>query len=185
MSKIGQMVKETIDFSNNTVQTLSFTKACEAFNETAKKNFGKDNISENEYANFYKENWWLINLIGLPGSFPVEDEIVETAKTKIFMMGTIYKIEDIILYLVKKNLKTRGLPMGFEFHNLSIFELEENKVMIPKQLIYGILGAVVFNPINKDEEIEENYWIGFGGYKMFVSELWGRMDLAERAMKYG
>ncbi len=184
MSKIGQIVKETIDFSNRVVPSLAFTKACEAFSETAKKHFGKENISEKEYLEFFKENWWLINFIGLPGVFPVDEEITKTAREKIYKIGSAIKMDEIIFYILTKNLTTRGLPMGMEFNTFTKFELVETKILIPQQLIFGILGTAVFNPLNKDEEIPENYWLDFRGYKMFVSELWGRMDLVERAMKY-
>ncbi len=184
MSQIGSLVKEAIELSNRNVPSLAFTKACAAYNETVKKYFDKKNVTENEQREFFNENWWIINFVGLPKALPVTKDIIEESKKKIYKQGASFSIEDVLLFIILKNLTTKGLPMGFEFQKFTKFELVNEKILIPQQLIFGILSVVIFNPINEDEEIEESYWIGFGYLSMFVSELWGRKDLLERVMKY-
>jgi hypothetical protein len=180
MSEIGKLVAETIEFSASTVSTRAFTGACHAFCETAKKRYEQDQISHSLVLKFVKENWWLIDFIGLPDEMPVSDEVILLSKKKIFKEGTTFQIEEIIAYLIMQNTTTKGLPFGMEFAAVHDMRIEDDKVLIPKKLISGILGVVVFHPINKDETIDESYWMSFRGFKMFISELWGREDLVAR-----
>jgi len=40
------------------------------------------------------------------------------------------------------------------------------------------------NPVNKAEIISDNYWFNVSSYKMFKSEFWGKIDWAERIVKF-
>jgi hypothetical protein len=180
MSEIGKLVAETIEFSGSTVSTRAFTGACQAFCETAKKRYEQDQISHNLVLKFVKENWWLMKFIGLPDEEPISEEVIEESKKKLFKTGSMFQIEEIIAYLIMQNTTTKGLPIGMEFAAVHAIRVEDGKVLIPKKLISGILGVVVFHPINKDETIDETYWMSFRGFKMFISELWGREDLVAR-----
>ena len=46
-----------------------------------------------------------------------------------------------------------------------------------------MLAAVITSPLNKAEAVPDSYWIAVGTFKMFVSEWWGRIDLAKRVVK--
>ena len=182
MSEIGNLVQETIDFGGRNVPTRAFSTACQAFNETAKKHFGEENLTEKEIEHFVKENWWLISFMGFPQALPVSDEILEEARNKILKKGHAIQIEEIVSFIISKNLVTNGLPIGIEFDVSYRFDFRQDRVYIPQKLIYGLLGVSIFHPLNKDETLDENYWFEFGGFRMFVSELWGRQDLVERAI---
>lgn len=56
-------------------------------------------------------------------------------------------------------------------------------LVLNQGLVWGLLAAVVTSPLNKSETVPESYWLTIGTFKMFVSEWWGRLDLAKRIVK--
>ncbi len=46
------------------------------------------------------------------------------------------------------------------------------------------LAALPRGKFIKDEIISDNYWFNISSFKMFVSEFWGRIGLAERIVKF-
>jgi hypothetical protein len=46
-----------------------------------------------------------------------------------------------------------------------------------------LIAAIVFCPINNNESIPNQYWLQVADFKMFISELWGKMDIAKRVVK--
>jgi hypothetical protein len=92
--------------------------------------------------------------------------------------------EEIVLLLLRETLKTGGMPRQFAFNASGKFEVKNDRLLLPPGLVNGLLGSVIFHPVNKDETIGEKYWMNISDFKMFVTELWGRQDLAERIMKF-
>jgi len=92
--------------------------------------------------------------------------------------------QEIVSLAVTETLKRGLMPDQFAFNSTGIFEITDKKLLFPNGLICGLLGSVIFNPANKDETIGDRYWISISDFKMFVSELFGRDDLAARIMKF-
>ena len=184
MTEIGQLVQEAIHCSGRNLSAKAFSSGCKAFDLTMKKQLEKDEISTLESKNFINEHWWIIEFMGLQGRGPISDEILEGMKKKIPGFGPKQMTDDILAYVVKQNLITNSMPIGFEFQHSTFFELKDEKVLVPNRFVYGLIGTAIFHPLNKDEEILDNYWLEFGSFRMFVSELWGRSDLLERAVRF-
>jgi hypothetical protein len=87
------------------------------------------------------------------------------------------------VHLVSQTLRLGHIPDGFGFTRGNDIEMKNNVLLIPVTLISGLLAFSVVHPSNADEEVPEKYWISIGDFKMFISEFWGRMDLAERIRK--
>jgi hypothetical protein len=92
--------------------------------------------------------------------------------------------EEIVLLVILQTLKLNRLPNVFAVNSRGIFEIKEDKLFLPIGLINGLLGSIIFNPANQNEKIGKNYWISIADFKMFISELWGRSDLAARIMRF-
>ena len=141
--------------------------------------FGKLVYAEGEYYHYmwdpiasYKD--WRVGLP--PQWYPTHSNAYYTgitggSFTKVSCMGIPSKIS----HLQASNNRYKN-PFGTE--------IEKDKLMLPKSLLFALLGSVVFNPVNKDETVADRYWLNIWDFKMFISELWGRMDLAERVIKH-
>ncbi|NNF00490.1 MAG: hypothetical protein HKN25_15840 [Pyrinomonadaceae bacterium] len=184
MGEIGQFVQEAIDCSGRNLSAQAFSLGCRAFDETLKKKLGSEEVSEKEYKDFIVENWWICEFMGLLGRGRISDDVVDAMKAKIPGFGSTHKIDDVFAFIVKRNVITEAMPVGFEFHSSLYFESKDEKIFVPNRFVYGLIGTAIFNPINKDESLPDNYWLEFGSFRIFVSELWGRTDLLERAVNF-
>lgn len=184
MGEIGELVQETIDCSGRNISARAFAVGSQAFDKTLKKKLGSDDVSEKEYKDFVVENWWIFEFMGLLGRGGISDAVLDAMKTKIPGYGPTHKIDDVLSYIIKRNVLSNAMPIGFDFHDDLFFEARDEKVFVPKRFVYGLVGTAIFNPVNKDEEVPDNYWLEFGSFRIFVSELWGRSDLLERAVRF-
>ncbi|HEX8247468.1 MAG TPA: hypothetical protein VF599_04730 [Pyrinomonadaceae bacterium] len=179
MKSVGKLVQEAIDFMNAGSYEAAFVPTCTAINETAKKIFETEN-----YQRFIRENWQLVSFMGLPRALPLPLNIPFALKRIVPAFNSHHGAKEIIFHLVQQTLSTGKMPAQFAFASTDIFEIKKNKLLIPLSLLGGLLGVVIVQSVNKGELIDEKYWMNIADFKMFISELWGRSDLAERIMKF-
>jgi hypothetical protein len=184
MQTIGHLVQETIDFLNSGFKTRSMTPTAQAIEGTMKKAFAKENLSPDDYKKFLKQNWQLIVFMGMPRALPLPLNVTFGVK-RIFPSFNVHQgADDIISLILRETLKNGRMPDGFAFNSEGKFEMKDGKLLLPPGLVNGLLGSVIFNPVNREESIGEKYWMSISDFKMFISELWGRADLAGRIMKF-
>jgi hypothetical protein len=179
MKTVGELVQEAIDFMNAGSYEAAFAPTCAAINETAKKTFETEN-----YQRFIRENWQLISFMGLPRALPLPLNIPFALKRIVPSFNSHHGAKEIIFHLVQQTLATGKMPAQFAFAATDVFEIKRNKLQIPLSLLGGLLGVVIVQPVNREEIIDDKYWMNIADFKMFISELWGRIDLAQRIMKF-
>lgn len=182
MKTVGEFVQETIDYTDRGLFETAFVSVCAALSATAKKAFGKENLAEIDYKKFIGENQQLISFMGVPAALQEVETPVELPKT-VPKVRTNYPLEDFLFYAVYQTVIGGRLPGAFTFSNIRS-ETNAGKILLPVNLIWGLLASVIFHPSNKNEMIPEKYWFSVGDFKMFISELWGRRDLVERIIKF-
>jgi len=181
---VRENVKEAVDLMERGLPQLAFVAACAAIGETIKKMSGKTELSEGDYQRFIRENWQLISFMSLPQALPLPMNIPFGLKRIVPKFNVHHSAEDIILLVISQTLFIGKLPTEFAFNSNGFFEVKNNKFFLPNTLLGGLLGIVIVQPINKDETVPDKYWMNIADFKMFTSELWGRIDLAERIMKF-
>lgn len=183
MKQVGELMQEAIEAMESGATDAAFAITCAAVTETLKKSLETENLSGTDYQNFIKQHWRLLTFMGLPQALPLP-LAVEFNLTKIFHGFTLRGAEDLILHLVRQTALMGKLPPQFRFHSGGVLEIRNNQVFVPATFVGGLLGIVIFQPVNKDETVPDKYWLNISDFKMFISELWGRIDLAERVMKF-
>ena len=151
---------------------------------TLKKSLNKETPTLADYKEFVDEHWKLISFMCLPR---VNSHYLETQ----FVIKEIslnphrdYTVKEIVVFFITYALKHEKLPTNIAFAGRHDFAKKGEKLLVPASLVSGLLGLVVVHPVNKDEVISNHYWINISDFKMFISELWGRIDLAERVRKF-
>lgn len=184
METIGQLVQETVDCMNSGFKTRAVTPASRAISQTLGKTLGKATASADDYKRFLKANWRLITFMGMPRALPLPLNVPFGLKRIVPSFNVHHGAEEIVALIVSETLKNGRLPAQFAFNSTGQFKIDGAKLLLPPGLVNGLLGTVIFNPVNRDEKIGEKYWMSISDFKMFISELWGRADLAERIMKF-
>ncbi len=183
MKTVGQLVEETINLSDRGIPEFAFLTACDALNATAQKVYGDDESAGPVYQRFIRENWRLISFMGIPSTDTIPSDLPFGLRQAIPSFQVPNLTEEIVIYTVRRCLFTRQLPLEVGFNQFGGIRVENEKLLFPKSLLFGVLGSVIFNPVNKNEKVPDNFWINIWDFKMFTSELWGRIDIAERVMK--
>jgi hypothetical protein len=181
---VGQNVQEAVDLMEKGLPQLAFAKACAAISETIKKAVGKTDLAEGDFRRFIRENWQLISFMGLPNALPLPLDIPFKLKRVMPRFNVHHGVEEIISLVISQTLFIGKLPSEFAFNSNGLFEAKDNRFFLPNTLLGGLLGIVIVQPINKDETVPDKYWMNIADFKMFTSELWGRIDLAERIMNF-
>lgn len=183
MQTIGQLLEQSLNLADRKLLEQAFVPACQALNQTADKFYGDDQIIEPKFQKFIRENWRLISFMGIPPNAKVPDKLPFGVRRAVTSLSLPNLVEELTIYTVRQTLATNRMPLEFGFEKTATFDLEGEKLLFPNSLIYAIIGVIVLHPINKNESVADNYWINIWDFKMFISELWGRQDLAERVMK--
>lgn len=183
MKKVGELMQEAIEAMENGATEAAFAAACAAVGETLKKALETEDLSGTDYQKFIKQHWRLLCFMGLPHALPMP-LAVEFNLTKIVHGFTLRNAEEMILHLVRQTSLNGKLPPQFKFHRGGEFEVSSNQILIPAALVGGLVGVIIFQPVNKGESVPDKYWLNISDFKMFISEFWGRIDLAERVMSF-
>lgn len=184
MATVGELVQEAIDFTNSGAKTSAVLPTARAIEATILKSLEKDAATEDDLKRFLKQNWQLIVFMGMPRALPLPMNIPFGLKRIVPQFNVHHGAEEIVLLILRETLKTGRMPAAFAFNSAGSFEIKAGKLMLPPGLINGLLGSVIFHQTNKNETIGKKYWMNISDFKMFISELWGRADLAERIMKF-
>jgi hypothetical protein len=165
---------------------LALTAACIALDVTSQRHASVSRSSKKIYKQFVKDNLWLITYIGFPGLMAstvrvpfVHPDIKPDAS------GTV-GLEEIIYHVIRCSLVHSDEKAAKIVWNKAIaLGLDQNgNLVLSESLLWGLLGAVILSPVNNKEALPTQYWFSIADFKMFVSELWGRIDIAKRVVKY-
>jgi hypothetical protein len=184
METVGEYVQQAVDFMNSGAFLRAVAPTAQAIEATMRKSLARENLSEDDYKRFLKQNWQLITFMGMPRALPLPLNIPFGLKRIYPAFNVHHGAEEIVSLIVRETLKTGRMPAQFAFNSTGQFEIKAGKLLLPPGLVNGLLGGVIFHPANADESIGEKYWMNVSDFKMFISELWGRRDLAERIMKF-
>lgn len=184
MTTIGQIVQDAIDLMNRGSHEQAFVPTARAIEATIMRSAGKDLLSEGDYERFLTENWQLITFMGMSRALPLPMNIPFGLKRIVPQFNVHHGASEIVRLVVSDTLRLGRMPEGFAVNSSGTFEIKGDKLLLPSGLVCGLLGSVIFHPANTGEEIGDDYWISISDFKMFVSELFGRKDLADRIVKF-
>lgn len=168
---VGQAVRSTLKHMMNAEYTDALTALSPALDETAKRYYGVSRISRVNSIRFLDEHRELITKIGLNDQgigntmmyFPPLDLIL----CKQHSFG------EIIYCLMKQRRVHRSLTWmrdaGFAINS-------ENQLYTDPMLLSGIIVSIVGCPVNKDDRIENRYWLPSAALQDPINDLWGKAE---------
>lgn len=183
MKTVGELIQETIEQMETGATESAFASACAAIEATLKKTLEAEELNGADYQRFIKQHWRLISFMGLPRALPMPLDVDFRLK-QIVHGFNLSGAEETVLHLVRQTAQMGSTPAQFKFHAGGAFEIRGQQIFVPASLIGGLVGVVIFQPANLGETVPDKYWINVSDFKMFVSEFWGRIDLAERIMNF-
>jgi hypothetical protein len=186
MISVGQRIQEAIDHVGRGDYALALTPACIALDITSQRHFGAKRSGRTIYKRFIQEHLWLITYMGFPGLMATTVRIpFSHPEVKADAAGNI-GVEDVVYHVIRCSLvHSDDKSARVTWNNAISLGIDPSgNLSLNPQLIWGLIGAVVFSPANKDESIPDQYWLRIADFKMFISELWGRIDITKRVVKH-
>lgn len=184
MTTVGQLVQDAIDLTNSGSNSQAFVPTARAIDETIKRSRALESVTAFDREVFIREHWPLIAFMGMPRALPLPMNIPWAVKRILPRFNVHHGAVEIVSMAVGETLLQNRLPPEFGINASGRFEIKGEKLLLPSGTICGLLGSVIFHPVNAGEKIGDDSWISISDFKMFVSELFGRKDLAERIMKF-
>jgi len=185
MISIGDRVKKAIDYIEKDELDRALEEACIAIDTTSQRLYKTKKSSRTTYKQFIKEYTWLISFMGFPGILAGSIKIGFNHPNIKTDTDGLCGIEDIVYHIIRNGLIHSGSFEKIEWSNET--NLGTNKIngnlILPKKLIWGLLGAVIFCPINNNEKIEKTYWISLYDFKFSIDKIWGQLDIAQKIAK--
>jgi len=185
MISVGRRVQEAIDHMGKGEITLALTPACIALDITAQRHSNAKRSGRTHFKKFIQDYLWVITYIGFPGLMTPTLRIpFSHPEVKADAAGNV-GIEDIIYHIIRCSLIHSDQPTAKIIWNkaVGLGKDPNGNLVLSENLVWGILGAIIFSPHNKAEKIPDTYWFRIADFQMFISELWGRIDLAKRVVK--
>ena len=120
--------------------------------------------------NFIKLYEWFIYRIAMSNC------LIMGPKAHIIIKGI--ELPEIIYKLIRCVFQ-HGDELGDNIiikENENIFGMENNKIIINTGHIYGLLFAVIMEPVNKDELCDDNCFIYYNNKNIKINKLWGDIN---------
>ena len=184
MTTVGEIVQEAIDLMNSGAPEAAMRPVTLAVRATAGKALAIDEVRELDISQFIRANWAMLSFMGLTQALPLPLKIPFALKRIVPTFNSLHGVEEIIALVVNQTLQLGQLQPHFAFNSTGEFEAKDGRMLLPNGLPTALLGIVIFHPVNSGETIGEKYWFNMADFKMFVSELFGRQDLADRIMRF-
>ncbi len=183
INEVGEFVRESMDLAERGLLEQAFAPACRALHETARKAFEAGELGSPDHQTFIRQNWHLISFIGIPRGSVMPANLPFRLRRAVPSFNVPDMFQEIVVFAVRQTLITSRIPIEIGFNRVGGIEVVEDKLLFPKSVIFALLESAIFHPLNGDQIVSDKYWINIWDFKMFVSELWGREDLARRIMK--
>jgi hypothetical protein len=143
-----------------------------AVDATATKHFSRR--GRKSYKDFIYENLGLITKVGLGPS--IMDISLEYDHPDLETGADgLCSIQDILYHIVRCGLAhSAELPSTLKFVDENRFQVENDLLVLPASLIYGLIAAVVVCAENTDQTIVGNYGLNVRGFQIKLNDLWGK-----------
>jgi hypothetical protein len=174
---VGQRVKHAIDDVQRGELELAMEHACIAIDITAKRFYGATQSTRTLYKDLIDEFAWLIELMAL-GGINVNDSIFGNFPIP---GNPEPKFKDIVYHTIRCNLvHDEGIPDKISFSEGNEMIFAPGILALPKKLIWGLVGIVVFCPANALEQTDPTYWLSIYENRLLINDFWGQAETAKR-----
>ncbi|WP_157105977.1 hypothetical protein [Nocardia sienata] len=181
--KVGDSIRLAIADFERGESEAAMLHACNAIDGTAKKVYPDIKSVGRRFTKLIRANYDIFGLMAVRG--------VNVAETRwpVRIQSTLGKNEwpdtaDLI-YFVHRCVQGHGdeLPDGFELgireaELISEMHVEEGKVRLPWNTIFGLIAVAVVQRVNIGQRVPEGYYLNWGvpQIRFEINEWWGRKD---------
>jgi hypothetical protein len=182
MRIVDSVAKAIADWQSGDSES-AMLHACNAVNGTATKAYKSIEGDRAKFTTLLRDNYSILGPMGIPG--------VDLDKTRfgVDLKKSNPQIKEFdladLIYKIHRCSHGHGdeLLKGFELmpdaagpHGTTHFSLDlvDGTVRLSDRIIFGMLGVVVFSPVNAHQKSDHGYFLSYDGVELPINEWWGR-----------
>ncbi|MGB2809945.1 MAG: hypothetical protein WBC22_19550 [Sedimentisphaerales bacterium] len=175
---IAKRIIEAYDKMNIGDAEAALIPASIAVDATAQKEYPDLNTGE-AYKQFLHKNLELITRVAFGGNKAITNSFrinYKHPKIKADKDG-LCSIEQVWYHVVRCGLLHGGcLPSSLKFIWKTMIKVDDDLLVLPATLVYGLMFAVIASPVNINETAPHNWGITCGENRALLNDLWGKKD---------
>ena len=170
---VADRIKEAVDKMNLGESINALIQVCIAVDATAKKEYPGYKVGK-RIKGFLRNNQGFLTRVAF-GNIEVQGDIELQFVSKNGKQEAL-TLQEVLYKLVRCSLVHEGeLSDRVQITpNLILGFSKEGKFLLAHGLIWGMIIAVIGSPVNSKELVPDHYWIGIGGQRKALNELWGK-----------
>jgi hypothetical protein len=182
MRIVDSVAKAISDWQSGDLES-AMLHACNAVNGTASKAYEKIEGDRAKFTALLRDNYSILGPMGMPGidldknRFGVDLKKTNPQIKEFDLADLIYKIHRCSHGHGDEVLKGFELiPDAAAPHGSTHFssDLVNGTVRLSDRIIFGMLGVVVFSPVNALQKSDYGYFLSYRGVELPINEWWGR-----------
>jgi hypothetical protein len=183
---VGEKIREAIDWMGRGNMAQALGAVSIAVDMTSRRHAGSERSGHAIRRRFVHDYLWLIARLGFPAWPPAAARNPVTPGEAKSGGAAAADVEEIVDHVIRCGLsRSDGRASKIAWRRaIAVGRDEEGNLVLNEGLFWGLVSAVVFAPVNRLESIPDEYWLQVGPFRMFISELWGREDLARRMIRF-
>lgn len=175
---VASFVASSIDEFHAGRYDVALALACTAIDATAARSTGCSSVGNaKRFKTFLEKSMRIITTFGFPGivASGIRIKCVDVPDLKTAPDGYV-SIADIIYHIVRCGLVHEcSIDQHIEFVQETYIGDFDRKFRIPKNVIFGLLMAVILSTSNADQVFDRTYSESIGGVVVLdLQSLWGR-----------
>ncbi len=172
---ISNFIASSIDALDTGRNDVALALACSAVDATSSRLTGYKNNSAKRFKDFISENMEIVTLFGFPGICcgTIEIKCINVKDIKTNSKGYA-PISEIIYKTIRCGLTHEcKIDERIEFTEQTKIADFHGKFKLPKQIILGLIMAVILSPKNLDCRVSAAYAILLNDKQIRINDLWG------------
>ena len=171
---VGRKVEKAIDMMDGDDPEEALFEISSAIDATAKKERKKGGRAC--YKDFIHENLGLITDVAFGKSILNLHLRFKHPNIETDERGRC-TVEDVFYHAVRCGLYHEAtLPSNLRFTGEGQIRVDEDSLVLPSSLVYGLIAAVVASPANVDERVSGGSLLNLGYGPMLLNCFWGKRD---------
>lgn len=133
---------------------------------------------QHTYKSFVNSNLGLISCVAFGGTKILDLKLAYTHPQIRTKEPGICTIEDVLYHAIRCGLYHESkLPDNLDITDAQQLRVDDNRLVLPASLIYGLIIAVVVSPANASESSPEPAMLNLGRFSIPLSKLWDRRNV--------
>lgn len=181
---VGDSIRLAIDDFNRGETEAAMLHACNAVDGTAKKAFPNMGVGD-RFTTLIRDNYDIFGLMAVRGVNLADTRWPVPIKSTLDKTNRVWPDTADLVYVIHRCTHGHGDELSADFALVDEFiglaselRVEEGKVRLPWNTIFGLIAVAVVAPVNVGQRVADGQYLTWGlpEIRFQINDWWGRKD---------